>query len=196
MLLYSVFVGLAYLVGSVSSAIVFCRLMGYPDPRGQGSGNPGATNILRLYGKRAAVITLAGDLLKGLLPLFIGRLLRVPDTILVVTGLAAFLGHLYPVFFQFEGGKGVATFIGVLYGFAWPAGIAYMLTWLATAALFRYSSLSALVAAALSPVFVFALTPALAYSLATLLMAGLIFWRHRPNIYKLLTGTERKIGAK
>lgn len=196
MLLSLVLVGLSYLVGSISSAIVFCRVMGYPDPRGQGSGNPGTTNILRLYGKRAATITLAGDLLKGLLPLLIGRALAVPDLTLVSMGLAAFLGHLYPIFFQFEGGKGVATFIGVLYGFAWPAGVAYMLIWLSVAALFHYSSLSALVAAALSPVFVFALTPSLAYSLVTLTMTGLIFWRHRSNIHKLRAGTERKIGAK
>ncbi len=194
--LYLVLVSLSYLVGSISSALVLCRITGYPDPRGQGSGNPGATNMLRLYGKKAAAITLAGDLLKGLLPLLIGRALAIPDTILVSMGLAAFLGHLYPVFFQFEGGKGVATFIGVLYGFAWPAGVAFMLTWLTVAALSRYSSLSALVAAALSPVFVFALAPSYAYSLATLMMAGLIFWRHRSNIHKLLVGTERKIGAK
>jgi acyl phosphate:glycerol-3-phosphate acyltransferase len=196
MFLYLIPVGLAYLFGSISSALVLCRIAGYPDPRRQGSGNPGATNILRLYGKKAAAITLAGDLLKGLLPVLIGRALHAPDMILAGMGVAAFLGHLYPIFFQFEGGKGVATFIGILYGLAWPAGVAFMLVWIVIAATFRYSSLSALVATALSPVLVFISVPSYAYLAATLLMAGFIFWRHQANIRKLLTGTERKIGSK
>jgi glycerol-3-phosphate acyltransferase PlsY len=196
MSLYLILVGLAYLFGSISSAIILCRIAGYPDPRRQGSGNPGASNILRLYGKKAAAITLAGDLLKGLLPLLIGRALQVPEVILASLGVAAFLGHLYPIFFQFEGGKGVATFIGILYGLAWPAGVAFMLVWVVIAATFRYSSLSALVAAALSPALVFISVPSYAYLTATLLMAGFIFWRHQANIRKLLSGTERKIGSK
>ncbi|HEX2201373.1 MAG TPA: glycerol-3-phosphate 1-O-acyltransferase PlsY [Gammaproteobacteria bacterium] len=196
MSLYLILVGLAYLFGSISSAIILCRIAGYPDPRRQGSGNPGASNILRLYGKKAAAITLAGDLLKGLLPLLIGRALQVPEVILASLGVAAFLGHLYPIFFQFEGGKGVATFIGILYGLAWPAGVAFMLVWVVIAATFRYSSLSALVATALSPVLIFITVPSYAYLTATLLMAGFIFWRHQANIRKLLSGTERKIGSK
>jgi acyl phosphate:glycerol-3-phosphate acyltransferase len=196
MSLYLILVGLAYLFGSISSAIILCRIAGYPDPRQQGSGNPGATNIFRLYGKKAAAITLAGDLLKGLLPLLIGRALQVPEVILASLGVAAFLGHLYPIFFQFEGGKGVATFIGILYGLAWPAGVAFMLVWVVIAATFRYSSLSALVATALSPALVFISVPSYAYLTATLLMAGFIFWRHQANIRKLLSGTERKIGSK
>lgn len=196
MFLYLILVGLAYLFGSISSAIVLCRIAGYPDPRRGGSGNPGATNILRLYGKKAAAITLAGDLLKGLLPVLIGRALRAPDMVLAGMGVAAFLGHLYPIFFQFEGGKGVATFIGILYGLAWQAGVAFMLVWIVIAATFRYSSLSALVATALSPVLVFISVPSYAYLAATLLMAGFIFWRHQANIRKLLTGIERKIGSK
>jgi acyl phosphate:glycerol-3-phosphate acyltransferase len=196
MFLYLILVGLAYLFGSISSALVLCRIAGYPDPRRQGSGNPGATNILRLYGKKAAAITLAGDLLKGLLPVLIGRALHAPDMILAGMGVAAFLGHLYPIFFQFKGGKGVATFIGILYGLAWQAGVAFMLVWIVIAATFRYSSLSALVATALSPVLVFISVPSYAYLAATLLMAGFIFWRHQANIRKLLTGTERKIGSK
>jgi acyl phosphate:glycerol-3-phosphate acyltransferase len=196
MFLYLILVSLAYLFGSISSAIVLCRIAGYPDPRRQGSGNPGASNILRLYGKKAAAITLAGDLLKGLLPLLIGRALQVPEVILASLGVAAFLGHLYPIFFQFEGGKGVATFIGILYGLAWPAGVAFMLVWIVIAATFRYSSLSALVATALSPVLVFITVSSYAYLTATLLMAGFIFWRHQANIRKLLSGTERKIGSK
>lgn len=196
MSLYLILVGLAYLFGSISSAIILCRIAGYPDPRRQGSGNPGTSNILRLYGKKAAAITLAGDLLKGLLPLLIGRALQVPEVILASLGVAAFLGHLYPIFFQFEGGKGVATFIGILYGLAWPAGVAFMFVWVVIAATFRYSSLSALVATALSPALVFIMVPSYAYLTATLLMAGFIFWRHQANIRKLLSGTERKIGSK
>lgn len=196
MFLYLILVSLAYLFGSISSAIVLCRIAGYPDPRRQGSGNPGASNILRLYGKKAAAITLAGDLLKGLLPVLVGRALQAPEVILASLGVAAFLGHLYPIFFQFEGGKGVATFIGILYGLAWPAGVAFMLVWIVIAATFRYSSLSALVATALSPVLVFIMVPSYAYLTATLLMAGFIFWRHQANIRKLLSGTERKIGSK
>ena len=196
MSLYLILVGLAYLFGSISSAIILCRIAGYPDPRRQGSGNPGASNILRLYGKKEAAITLAGDLLKGLLPVLIGRALQVPEVILASLGVAAFLGHLYPIFFQFEGGKGVATFIGILYGLAWPAGVAFMLVWIVIAATFRYSSLSALVATALSPALVFISVPSYAYLTATLLMAGFIFWRHQANIRKLLSGTERKIGSK
>ena len=196
MSLYLILISLAYLFGSISSAIVLCRIAGYPDPRRQGSGNPGATNIFRLYGKKAAAITLAGDLLKGLLPLLIGRALQVPEVILASLGVAAFLGHLYPIFFQFEGGKGVAPFIGILYGLAWPAGVAFMLVWIVIAATFRYSSLSALVAAALSPTLIFITVPSYAYLTATLLMACLIFWRHQVNIRKLLSGTERKIGSK
>ena len=186
----------SYLLGSISSAIVVCRAGGFPDPRAQGSGNPGATNVLRLAGKPAAVITLAGDLLKGLLPLVIGRLLGVSDPGLALMGIAAFSGHVYPVFFGFHGGKGVATFIGVLYGFAWPAGIGFMLVWLALAGLFRYSSLAALGAAVSAPFMVFMLNGSWIHAAVVVLMVALIFWRHRGNLRKLLAGTESKIGAK
>lgn len=185
----------AYLFGSFSSAVIACKALGHPDPRHSGSGNPGATNVLRLYGKTAAVITLAGDLLKGLLPLLIGKSLLVPDATLAAMGVAAFVGHLYPIFFGFHGGKGVATFIGVLYGIAWPLGAVFMLVWLAVALIFRYSSLSALVAAASTPFLVpiFATSPYFLVSISTMVL--LIYWRHRANIRNLRQGNEHKIGA-
>ncbi|HEY5789789.1 MAG TPA: glycerol-3-phosphate 1-O-acyltransferase PlsY, partial [Gammaproteobacteria bacterium] len=144
----------AYLLGSLSSAVIVCRLAGLPDPRSGGSGNPGATNVLRLGGKRLAAVTLLGDLLKGLLPVLAARLLGVEPALLGVIALAAFLGHLYPLFFGFRGGKGVATALGVLLGLDWVVGLATLLTWLAVALLSRYSSLSSLVATALAPAWV------------------------------------------
>ncbi len=185
-----------YLFGSLSSALILCRVMGYADPRSEGSGNPGATNILRLHGKLAALVTLAGDLLKGLLPLLIARWLGAGDWVLAGIGTAAFLGHLYPLFFGFRGGKGVATFVGVLYGLAWPAGVIFMAIWIVVAALARYSSLAALIASAFSPAALFWLTGSLAYMWASLVMVTLLFWRHRSNIGKLMDGTEPQLGRK
>ena len=135
-----------YLFGSISAAIIVCRLMGLPDPRTEGSRNPGATNVARLGGKKAAALTLAGDMLKGLLPVLAAHALQAGPLVLALTALAAFLGHLYPVFFGFQGGKGVATALGVTFGLHWMIGLLTAATWLATALLFRYSSLSALVA--------------------------------------------------
>ncbi len=184
-----------YLIGSVASAVVVCRLLGLPDPRGAGSRNPGATNVLRLGGRKAAVITLAGDLLKGAAPVLAGKLLLASPPILAATALAAFLGHLYPVFFGFKGGKGVATGFGAVLGLAWPVGLAMAGTWLVVALVTRYSSLSALTAAALAPVYTLLLAPVPAYVAAVCAMALLLVWRHRDNIQRLLAGTESKIGA-
>jgi glycerol-3-phosphate acyltransferase PlsY len=130
MIIYAALIMTAYLLGSISSAIIVCQLMGLPDPRSLGSGNPGATNVMRIGGKKAAAITLFGDTLKGLIPVLIGQLLDVPLLILACIGLAAFLGHLYPVFFRFQGGKGVATLLGVLLGINWMLGLAAIGTWL------------------------------------------------------------------
>lgn len=184
-----------YLIGSVASAVVVCRLLGLPDPRGAGSRNPGATNVLRLGGRKAAVITLAGDLLKGAAPVLAGKLLLASPPILAATALAAFLGHLYPVFFGFKGGKGVATGFGAVLGLAWPVGLTMAGTWLVVALVTRYSSLSALTAAALAPVYTLLLAPVPAYVAAVCAMALLLVWRHRDNIQRLLAGTESKIGA-
>ncbi|WP_303908527.1 glycerol-3-phosphate 1-O-acyltransferase PlsY [Thiohalomonas denitrificans] len=187
-------IALAYALGSVSTAIVVCRLAGLPDPRTEGSKNPGATNVLRLGGKKAAAATLAGDFLKGLLPVLIARLFAADPVTLALVAMAAFLGHLYPVFFGFRGGKGVATAFGVLLGLAWPVALAALATWLVMAKVFRISSLSALTAAALAPVYALWLAPqpALVGMLTT--MAVLLIWRHRSNIRNLLAGKENHIG--
>ncbi len=186
----------AYLLGSVSSAIVACRLMGLPDPRNQGSGNPGATNVLRVGGRTAAAVTLAGDMGKGLVPVAAARLLGAPETVVAATAAAAFLGHLYPVFFGFRGGKGVATLLGTLLPLSWPAGLLTPATWLLAAKLFHISSLSALIATALAPAYVwfFTRSPVLTATVAG--MGVLLYWRHRDNIRRLLRGEEGRIGDK
>jgi glycerol-3-phosphate acyltransferase PlsY len=186
----------AYLVGSVITAVAACRLLGLPDPRSAGSHNPGATNVLRVGGKQAALITLAGDMLKGAVPVLVAKLLALPGPVVAATALAVFLGHLYPVFFRFQGGKGVATGLGVILGLTWPVGLAMLGTWLMVAFVWRYSSLSALTAAVLSPLYALLLTPEPAYIATVCAMAGLLVWRHRENIRRLLAGTEGKIGAK
>ncbi len=184
---------MAYLFGSISSAIIVSKLMGLDDPRTQGSGNPGATNVLRLGGKKAAIITLAGDVLKGLLPVIIAKSLTSSPTILALTAIAAFLGHLYPVFFGFKGGKGVATAIGAIIGLSASVAGLLTLTWLVIAVVTRYSSLAALIASALAPVYAWWLGMPMAIIWAILLIAAMLFWRHRENISRLLSGNESKI---
>ncbi len=185
-----------YLVGSLSAAIITCRLMGLPDPRSSGSRNPGATNVLRLGGRKAAAITLLGDLLKGLLPVLAARLLAQPIEIQGLVGLAAFLGHLYPVFFGFRGGKGVATALGVYLALNPLAGLGFVTLWLATAAVTRISSLSALVASLAMPALFWWLTRSAALGAIIALMVLLVYWRHRSNIRNLLAGTEGRIGGR
>ncbi|MCP4041499.1 MAG: glycerol-3-phosphate 1-O-acyltransferase PlsY [Gammaproteobacteria bacterium] len=192
---YLPLIAAGYLFGSIASAIVTCRLMGLPDPRSVGSGNPGATNVLRLGGKKAAGITLAGDVLKGLLPVLAGKLLGAPVTILAATAFAAFLGHLYPVFFGFRGGKGVATALGSMLGLVWGVAACALGSWLLMALAFRYSSLAALTAATLAPAFTLWLAPDPAILTAVCSISILLIWRHRANIRKLMTGTESRIGA-
>jgi len=183
----------AYLLGSVSSAIVVCRLMSLPDPRSMGSGNPGATNVLRTGNKKAAAIVLFGDLLKGLLPVLLAHAVNAPLTIIGLTGLAAFLGHLYPVYFHFRGGKGVATFIGVLLGINWMVGLAAVATWLLMAYVIRISSLSALVMSALAPAYSWVILHDWRLAIVLGFMTVAIFWRHRANIIRLVRGEESKI---
>jgi glycerol-3-phosphate acyltransferase PlsY len=182
-----------YLCGSISTAIIVCRLMGLPDPRTEGSRNPGATNVARLGGKKAAALTLAGDMLKGLAPVLIAHALHASPTILAATALAAFLGHLYPVFFGFQGGKGVATALGVIYGLYWPVGLLTTGIWLAMAIVFRYSSLAALTAILLTPLGFMWLLPERPIVIAMVVLTVLLFWRHRSNITNLLSGEEGKI---
>ena len=188
---------IAYLIGSISSAILVCNLMGLPDPRSEGSGNPGATNVLRVGGKKAAAITLIGDMLKGLLPVLAASLLNVAPLTLALTGLAAFLGHLYPVFFGFRGGKGVATMLGVLFGFHGLVGAATAGTWLVIAKGFKISSLAALIATLLAPLYVWLIIgPSMELIVTTAVMTVILFWRHRTNIQRLLSGEESLIGKK
>jgi glycerol-3-phosphate acyltransferase PlsY len=180
----------AYLIGSISSAIIICRLMGLPDPREQGSGNPGATNVMRIGGKKAAGITLLGDLLKGFIPVYIANLLDGSALLLASIGLAAFIGHLYPLFFKFKGGKGVATSIGVLLGFSWWLGFAFIATWLLVYKIGKISSASALFASVLSPIFAFFIVGDSPIVGTSAVMMLFLLWRHKSNIKRLLAGEE------
>lgn len=185
----------AYLLGSVSSAIIVCRVMGLPDPRTQGSNNPGATNVLRIGGKKAAAVTLLGDSLKGLIPMLVAHGLDVSVAVLALTGLAAFLGHLYPLFFGFKGGKGVATALGMQFGLHWGVGLAVAAVWLFVAKGLKISSLAALVSMALAPLFVWLIRPAPELVTMQTLVTVMLIWRHRSNIRKLLSGDEGRIGG-
>jgi acyl phosphate:glycerol-3-phosphate acyltransferase len=195
MLAAALLVAAAYLLGSVSSAILVCRLMGLPDPRTQGSNNPGATNVLRIGGRTAAAITLLGDSLKGLIPMVAGHLLGVGPAGLAVIGLAAVLGHLFPVFFGFRGGKGVATALGVQIGLWWPIGLTVAAIWLVAAKGLKISSLSALISMGLAPLVVWIYWPEPVLIGMQVMVTGILFWRHRSNIQNLLRGTEGRIGA-
>lgn len=181
---------LAYLMGSVSAAILICRAMGLPDPRSDGSRNPGTTNVLRLGGKPAAVMTLAGDMLKGILPVLLGHHFGFSEAWLAGIGLAAFLGHLYPVFFGFEGGKGVATALGVLLALDYRLGLLAVAIWMLTFALTRISSTGALAVFVLMPFLCGYWLPAAAPWVA--IMSVLLLYRHRGNIRALLNGSEHR----
>ncbi|NQD36404.1 glycerol-3-phosphate 1-O-acyltransferase PlsY [Permianibacter sp. IMCC34836] len=194
LLLNLAFVLLAYLAGSVSAAIITCRLLGLPDPRSQGSKNPGATNVMRIGGKKAALITLAGDSIKGVIPVLLAQAFGVDGLWLAAVALAAFLGHLFPIFFGFEGGKGVATGFGVIFALEWRLGLCLGAVWLIMAVLFRYSSLAALTAFAAAPVIAWFYWPA--YTLPLAILSALLIWRHQENIRKLISGQESKIGQK
>jgi glycerol-3-phosphate acyltransferase PlsY len=184
----------AYLLGSLSAAIIICKLLGLPDPRTQGSRNPGATNVLRIAGKRTATIVLLGDLLKGIIPVFATRALDADQYTLAAVGLAAFLGHLYPLYFGFHGGKGVATALGVLLGLAWPVAAAVLATWLVIAKLFRISSLAAIIAAAAAPLYTWLLEDSIPLLVMICVISTLLLWRHRGNMQRLFSGAEGKIG--
>lgn len=196
MILNALLVIVGYLLGSLSSAIIICRALGLPDPRSQGSGNPGATNVLRVGGKKAAAATLAGDMLKGLVPVLIARALHADIEIQSTVAVAAFLGHLYPVFFGFRGGKGVATALGVLLGLHWPVGLLTIGTWLVVAYGLKISSLAALTAVFLTPFYIWWLKPEPALLTAMIFMGTLLFWRHRSNIAQLIKGTESRIDSQ
>jgi glycerol-3-phosphate acyltransferase PlsY len=189
----------AYALGSVSSAIITAKLMGLPDPRTAGSGNPGATNVLRTGGKLAAIITLSGDLLKGLIPVLVALHFNVSNGWVAVVCIAAFMGHLYPIFFGFKGGKGVATAIGVFAGLSLPLLGVFLSVWLLTAIIFRYSSLAALVAAGITGLASFAIfnDPSQLQLIGGVLwIVAFLFKQHRANLDRLKAGTESKIGGK
>jgi len=185
----------AYMIGSLSAAIITCKLMGLPDPRTQGSRNPGATNVLRIAGKRTAALVLLGDMLKGLIPLLAARAFDVEDHILAAVGLAAFLGHLYPIYFGFHGGKGVATSLGILLGLSWPLAAAVLATWLFMARVFRISSLSALTAAIAAPLYTWLLLNSAPLLVMVCVISAMLLWRHRGNIQRLISGAEGKING-
>lgn len=195
----------AYCLGSLAFAVIVSRLMGLSDPRTFGSGNPGATNVLRSGSKAAAIVTLLLDAAKGLVPVLLvkswGPSYGLGEGTVGLVAVAAFLGHLYPVFFRFQGGKGVATFLGAVFGIDLLLGVATGASWLIIAYFFRYSSLASLVSAVFAPVY-FLLADGVAWSAdppvvgALCVMALLLVWRHRENINRLVAGTESRLGAK
>ncbi|MBA3032128.1 MAG: glycerol-3-phosphate 1-O-acyltransferase PlsY [Gammaproteobacteria bacterium] len=187
---------LGYLIGSLPFAVIVSRAFGLADPRGFGSGNPGATNVLRTGNKFAALLTLLGDAAKGWVAMWLVAKVGAGDTAIAFTGLAAFLGHLFPIFLRFRGGKGVATAIGVLIGLDGMVALIAALTWAATATIFRYSSLAALAAACVAPGVAYALHGPDSLSLVIGIMCLLLIVRHRPNILRLFAGTENRIGAR
>lgn len=190
----------AYLLGSVSFAIVVSKLFRLDDPRTFGSGNPGATNVLRTGNKKAAALTLLGDCVKGWIPVALAvqldERLALGAAGIALISVAVFCGHLWPVFFRFKGGKGVATALGVLFGLNPLLGLATLITWIVIAYAFRYSSLAALVAAVFAPFYYTLLFGIDAIGLAVLIMSALLIWRHKKNIGNLLAGKESRIGKK
>ncbi len=186
----------AYLIGSLSFAVIVSRLFGLADPRSYGSGNPGATNVLRSGNKAAAILTLLFDALKGYFPVVIAQHLGLDTLTITAVGLGAFIGHLWPVFFKFEGGKGVATAAGVLLGFAPALGGLVLLVWLGMAVVFRYSSLAALTASIAAPIIQLQGWGFSAMTFGVIVMSVLLIWRHEANIRKLLAGQESKLGQK
>jgi glycerol-3-phosphate acyltransferase PlsY len=195
----------AYLLGSLTFAVFVCKLLGLPDPRTYGSKNPGSSNVLRSGSKTAALLTLLLDALKGFIPVMLvklyGKSYGIEEGAMALTGLAAFFGHLYPIYFKFKGGKGVATAAGVIFAISWPLGLATLGTWLIIAFFFRYSSLAALVAAVFAPVY-YLMGDGVAWSaetpltVALIVMSAMLVYAHRDNISRLLKGTESRLGKK
>ncbi len=189
----------AYLIGSLSFAIIVSRLLKLDDPRKYGSGNPGATNVLRSGKKSAAVLTLLGDALKGLIPILLLKIyadeLQLTDWDLAVASVTVLLGHMWPIYFKFKGGKGVATAIGVLFALSWQLALTCLVLWLIIAFVFKISSVAALVAALISPIFALFMIESNPLKIAVLVIALLVLIRHIPNIKNLLSGKEGKISS-
>lgn len=184
----------AYLIGSLSFAVIVSRALGLPDPHSYGSGNPGATNVLRSGSKKAAILTLLGDTLKGVIAVLLAKTFAqyfsISEAGIALVAIAVFLGHLFPLFFGFKGGKGVATAAGVLWALDWRVGLGLTLVWTAVFAVTRVSSLAALIGSALAPVLAYFVLGASAAFYAALMMAVLLIWRHKDNIRRLLSGEE------
>jgi glycerol-3-phosphate acyltransferase PlsY len=183
----------AYLIGSISAAIIVCKILNLPDPRTQGSNNPGATNVLRIGSKKAAAVVLIADGLKGAIPVLAAHLLGLELFELTLVALAAFLGHVYPIFFSFKGGKGVATFIGALLALNYLVGLSFAITWLFIAKVLKISSLSALIATLLTPVYFYWFTSNLEATYVVVVVCVWIFFTHRSNIKRMLSGEEGSI---
>ncbi len=189
----------AYLIGSVSFAVVVSKAMRLPDPHSYGSGNPGATNVLRTGNKLAAILTLLGDAAKGYVAVVVARVLigvEIDSWVLPAVAAAAFVAHLFPVFHGFKGGKGVATALGILLAIDWVLGLTTLSTWLIVAVFLRYSSLAALVSAVFAPIYFIFLFGVQPMAIAIAVMSTLLIWRHKANIQKLLRGEEGRIGSK
>lgn len=188
------FLIIGYLVGSLSSAIIVCKTMGLPDPRTEGSGNAGATNVYRIGGKLPAILVLVGDILKGLIVVIIARAIGIQGFWLALVALAVVIGHMYPVFFKFQGGKGIATTFGCLLVLSFWATIILLLVWIAIVALTRYVSLASIVVAILAPIFMLFVN--VSYFIPVAVITAFIIWRHMDNITRLKQGTENKIDFK
>lgn len=187
----------AYLLGSIAFGIVASKLFGLPDPRTVGSGNPGATNVLRSGKKTAAILTLLGDALKGFLPVWLAIQSNMLMWVVASVGIAVFLGHLYPIYYKFKGGKGVATALGVMLALSPLLGLSALVTWIVVFTVSRYSSLGAIVAAGMAPLYAWLLLmPYKNYVIAVTIMSILLIWRHKKNIHNLLDGTEAGFGKK
>ena len=180
----------AYLLGSISSSILLSKLMGFTDPRSEGSNNPGATNVLRIAGKKAAFFTLVGDCLKGLIPVLLARWLSDDPVVIALTGFSAFLGHCFPLYFGLRGGKGVATAFAVSVGYEWLVGDIIITIWLLFAKVFKISSLAAIIAFTVLPALIYWQDNSWVTTGIFTLMSVILIWRHRANIQRLLQGTE------
>mgnify|MGYP002818598423 CR=1 FL=1 len=184
---------ISYIFGSISSAIIICKVMGIPDPRYNGSNNPGATNVKRLGGNKAAIFVLIGDISKGLFPVLIAIWFKVSDIILAGVCLSVFIGHLYPIFFKFSGGKGVATAIGVLFGLHVIIGLIIAALWIIIAKVTKISSLSAIISMTFSPIALWLIRPSIELVIMQIIVSLMLIWRHKENISNLMMGKESKI---
>ena len=191
----SLFIVLAYLLGSLNFAIIVCKAVGFPDPRQEGSRNPGATNVLRLGGKKLAIFVILGDILKGVIPVLLAKMCGIENIALSIIALAAVVGHIYPIFFKFEGGKGIATMLGAILALSFLVGLILIATWILIAVLSRFSSLASIVSVITLPLYLLFFSHH-TYIFPMLVLSVIVLIRHRANIQRLINHTEPKLGAK